>query len=104
MRRKSAHADLSPCGQTASAKLHVRADGWRWALSKALSLLTEIPHALPVQNPYWYRAITSEPCFWKGKVYMHNKAATLGTLGDNEIAVFKSSPFWMQYTQCHMAM
>ena len=57
-----------------------------------------------MQNPYWYRAITSEPCYWRANVYLHNKAGMWGTLGANETAVFKSSPLWMQYTQCHMAM
>ena len=46
------------------------------------------------QNPFWYRAITSEPCFWQAK-------NMLKWLDARAVARFKSNPFWMQYTQCH---
>ncbi|BDA44693.1 hypothetical protein COCOBI_06-1710 [Coccomyxa sp. Obi] len=56
-----------------------------------------------VQNPYWYKAITSEPCYWKGNIFLNNRDPFWGRLGPNETAQFKSNPFWMQYTQCHCA-
>jgi xyloglucan fucosyltransferase len=56
------------------------------------------------QNPYWYRSITSEPCYWKASVFLNNKAGFWGRLGAEEAKQFKSNPFWMQYTQCHTAM
>ncbi|CAL5223455.1 g5974 [Coccomyxa viridis] len=56
-----------------------------------------------VQNPYWYKAITSEPCYWKGNIFLNNKDPFWGKLGPAEVQQFKSNPFWMQYTQCHCA-
>ena len=56
------------------------------------------------QNPYWYKAITSEPCYWKGNIFLNNEdRAAWGQLSDSDRAVFKSNPFWMQYVQCHCA-
>ena len=34
-----------------------------------------------VQNPYWYKAITSEPCYWKGNIFLNNKDPFWGKLG-----------------------
>ena len=56
-----------------------------------------------LQNPYWYKAITSEPCYWKGNIFLNNKDPFWGKLGPAEVQQFKSNPFWMQYTQCHCA-
>lgn len=56
-----------------------------------------------VQNPYWYKAMTSEPCYWKGNIFLNNRDPFWGRLGLNETIQFKSNPFWMQYTQCHCA-
>ena len=52
-----------------------------------------------LQNPYWYKAITSEPCYWKGNIFLNNKDPFWGKLGPAEVQQFKSNPFWMQYTQ-----
>ncbi|CAK0786745.1 hypothetical protein CVIRNUC_009959 [Coccomyxa viridis] len=46
------------------------------------------------QNPYWYRAISSEPCFWQAKNMLRQVDARYSNR-------FRSNPFWMQYTQCH---
>lgn len=46
------------------------------------------------QNPYWYRAISSEPCYWQAKNMMKD-------LDAKAVNRFHSNPFWMQYTQCH---
>ncbi|CAL8469681.1 g9222 [Coccomyxa elongata] len=46
------------------------------------------------QNPYWYRAISSEPCYWQTKNMMR-------ALDDKAVQRFRSNPLWMQYTQCH---
>ena len=56
-----------------------------------------------MQNPYWYKAITSEPCYWKGQIFLNSKDPFWGKIGANETAQLKSNPFWMQYTQCHCA-
>ena len=45
-------------------------------------------------NPYWYRALSSEPCFWQARPMMRAVNATV-------LARFKSNPFWTQYMQCH---
>jgi hypothetical protein len=46
------------------------------------------------QNPYWYRAISSEPCFYG--------ARSLQREGSKEaISRFQTNPLWMHYTQCH---
>ena len=57
--------------------------------------------SLRTQNPYWYRAITSEPCYWHGQIFLNNDDPFWGKLGEKEVAAFKSNPFWMQYVQCH---
>ncbi|BDA47122.1 probable galactoside 2-alpha-L-fucosyltransferase [Coccomyxa sp. Obi] len=49
------------------------------------------------QNPYWFRAINSEPCYWQAKDMMR----ALDTEG---LERFRSNPFWMQYSQCHHAV
>lgn len=46
------------------------------------------------QNPYWYRALNSEPCFWEARVFVR-------ALDGAAAARFRGNPFWMQYTQCH---
>lgn len=51
---------------------------------------------LTVQNPYWFRAITSEPCYWQAKNMMRE-------LNTTTIDRYRSNPFWMQYSQCHHA-
>lgn len=47
--------------------------------------------------------MTSEPCYWKGNIFLNNRDPFWGRLGLNETIQFKSNPFWMQYTQCHCA-
>ena len=49
---------------------------------------------LSARNPYWYRAITSEPCYFEAKDLMQ-------AISKEGLERFKSNPFWMQYSQCH---
>ena len=56
-----------------------------------------------VQNPYWYKALNSEPCISKGYSLMGDGHLS-GVLNESAIQVFKSSPFWMQSLQCHSSM
>ena len=49
---------------------------------------------LSAQNPYWFRAITSEPCYFEAKNMMLE-------IGEEAVELYKSNPFWMQYSQCH---
>ncbi|BDA47125.1 probable galactoside 2-alpha-L-fucosyltransferase [Coccomyxa sp. Obi] len=50
-----------------------------------------------VQNPYWFRAINSEPCYWQAKDMMR-------ALDIKGVERYRSNPFWMQYSQCHHAV
>lgn len=49
------------------------------------------------QNPYWFRAISSEPCYWQAK-------DTMRALDTEGLERFRSNPFWMQSSQCHHAV
>ena len=53
------------------------------------------------QNPYWYRAITSEPCFWQAKNMLKDIRRSGWVLKEQALAQYETNPFWMQYTQCH---
>ncbi len=46
------------------------------------------------QNPYWYRALSSEPCYWQARRLMRD-------VSEEAVQHFRSNPLWMQYSQCH---
>ncbi|BDA51570.1 probable fucosyltransferase 5 [Coccomyxa sp. Obi] len=46
------------------------------------------------QNPYWYRALSSEPCYWQAKRLMRD-------ISEAAVKRFRSNPLWIQYSQCH---
>ena len=47
-----------------------------------------------IQNPYFWRALSPEPCFWGARAFLAAAPAA-------EVAAFKRSGLWLQYTQCH---
>ena len=47
-----------------------------------------------VHNPYFFRALNSEPCYYGSKgVLKHASEAAVAALQDN--------PLWLQYASCH---
>ena len=63
-----------------------------WAVSAPVHML--FGNHAGEANPYWYRALSSEPCFWQSRPMMRAVNATV-------LARFKANPFWTQYMQCH---
>jgi len=47
-----------------------------------------------IQNPHFWRALSPEPCFWGARAFLAAAPAA-------EVAAFKRSGLWLQYTQCH---
>ncbi|CAL8465691.1 g5227 [Coccomyxa elongata] len=48
------------------------------------------------QNPYWYRALSSEPCYWQAKRLMRD-------VSQEAVQRFRSNPLWIQYSQRNAA-
>lgn len=47
-----------------------------------------------IQNPYFWRALSPEPCFWGARDFLAQAPPA-------DVAAFKRSGLWLQYTQCH---
>ena len=47
-----------------------------------------------LKNPYFWRALSSEPCFFGARAF-------LAQANSDVVTDFKRTGFWLQYTQCH---